>query len=147
MMFRVLISLIFVLFLTGFSTSNINLKFGNPSGASQNDLNNYLIEKPQYVLSYNCQIGTANWVSWEVDPYWLGDVERSDDFRPDPDVPCYAVRPTDYRGSGYDRGHLDPSGDRTATETDNSATFFMSNMIPQSPANNRDYTLHNAYKL
>ena len=70
MMFRVLISLIFVLFLTGFSTSNINLKFGNPSGASQNDLNNYLIEKPQYVLSYNCQIGTANWVSWEVDPSW-----------------------------------------------------------------------------
>ncbi|MDY6897936.1 MAG: DNA/RNA non-specific endonuclease [Cyanobacteriota bacterium] len=36
-----------------------------------------------------------------------------DDFRPDSDLPngCYAVRSTDYRGSGYDRGHLAPSGD------------------------------------
>ena len=41
-------------------------------------------------------------------------------------------------GSGYDRGHLTPSGDRTSNQTDNSATFVMSNMMPQSPANNRE---------
>ena len=119
---------------------NIHLKYGNPSQANTNNQNNYLIEKPQYALAYNCQGGTPNWVSWQLNQSWLGKVERSDDFRPDTDLPpdCYAVRANDYRGSGYDRGHLIPSGDRTRRKLDNSATFLMSNMIPQSPANNRE---------
>lgn len=121
-------------------SSNIHLKYGNPSNANLKDTSNYLLEKPQYALSYNCQTGTANWVSWQLNRSWLGSVDRSDDFRPDSDLPdgCYAVRPNDYRGSGYDRGHLAPSGDRTSTELNNSATFVMSNMIPQSPSNNRE---------
>ncbi len=122
------------------AAANIHLKYGNPSNANLKDTNNYLLEKPQYALSYNCQTGTANWVSWQLNRSWLGSVDRSDDFRPDPDLPdgCYAVRPNDYRGSGYDRGHLTPSGDRTSTQSNNSATFVMSNMIPQSPSNNRE---------
>ena len=132
-----------ILLLAGCSTpssDNIHLKYGNPSRANINNPNNYLIEKPQYALSYNCQAGIANWVSWQLNPSWLGKVERSDDFRPDSGLPegCYAVRPNDYRGSGYDRGHLTPSGDRTRSTKDNSATFLMSNIIPQSPANNRE---------
>ena len=121
-------------------TKNVHLKYGNPSNADFQDTYNYLLEKAQYALSYNCNIGTANWVSWQLNRRWLGRVERSDDFRPDPDLPekCYAVRPNDYRGSGYDRGHLIPSGDRTRKQSDNSTTFFMSNIIPQSPANNRE---------
>src|SRR5262249_43754202 len=39
--------------------------------------------------------------------------------------------------SGLDRGHMCPSGDRTATKEDNEATFYMTNMVPQSPDNNR----------
>ena len=119
---------------------NIHLKYGNPSNANLKDTNNYLLEKPQYALSYNCQTGIPNWVSWQLNRSWLGSVDRSDDFRPDSDLPdgCYAVRPNDYRGSGYDRGHLTPSGDRTSSQSDNSATFLMSNMMPQSPSNNRE---------
>ncbi len=122
------------------ANANIHLKYGNPSNANSKDINNYLLEKPQYALSYNCQTGTANWVSWQLNHSWLGSVERSDDFRPDPDLPndCYAVHPNDYRRSGYDRGHLTPSGDRTSNQIDNSATFLMTNIIPQSPANNRE---------
>lgn len=121
-------------------SSNIHLKYGNPSNANLKDTNNYLLEKPQYALSYNCKTGTANWVSWQLNKSWLGNVERSDDFRPDGDLPdgCYAVRPTDYRKTGYDRGHLAPSGDRTKKISDNSATFVMTNMIPQAPSNNRE---------
>ena len=120
--------------------ANIHLKYGNPSRANSKDFDNYLLSKPQYALSYNCNQGIPNWASWQLNRTWLGSVERSDDFRPDPDLPdsCYAVRPNDYRGSGYDRGHLTPSGDRTKTEIDNSATFTMTNMLPQSPANNRE---------
>lgn len=46
--------------------------------------------------------------------------------------------PSDYTNSGFDRGHLCPSADRTRTKADNSATFLMSNMTPQSPQLNRE---------
>ena len=144
MIFQILISsfLILLLLLTGCSThySNINLKYGNPSNANLKDPNNYLLIKSQYALSYNCENGIPNWVSWQLNHSWLGSVDRSDNFHSEPDLPdgCYVVRPKDYRGSGYDRGHLTPSGDRTKRESDNSATFSMINMIPQAPANNRE---------
>ena len=135
------IILAIVLTLTGCSaiSQNIHLKYGNPSQAGTRK-NNYLIERPQYAISYNCNAGIPNWASWELDRSWLGKVERSNDFRPDLDLPekCYASKPHDYRGSGYDRGHLVPSGDRTRRKEDNSATFIMSNIIPQAPANNRE---------
>jgi endonuclease G, mitochondrial len=132
-----------ILLITGCSNllkGNVHLKFGNPSNASRNDLNNYLLEKPQYALSYNCSSGIPNWVSWQLNGEWLGEVDRSNDFRSDLDLPsnCYVVRPNDYRGSGYDKGHMSPSADRSNTSENNSATFLMTNMIPQSPANNRE---------
>lgn len=115
-----------------------HLLLGNPSNAGL-EPNNYLMEKPQYALSYNEEKGTPNWVSWQLNENWLGRVERQDDFRPDPTLPedWYSVRPNDYRGSGYDRGHMTPSADRRATTEDNSATFFMTNIVPQTPNNNR----------
>ena len=138
----VVVALAIVLLIAGCSNTvsqNIHLKYGNPSQASTK-FNNYLIERPQYALSYNCNAGIANWASWQLDRSWLGTVERSNNFRPDLDLPegCYSARPNDYRGSGYDRGHLVPSGDRTRLLEDNSATFIMSNIIPQAPANNRE---------
>ncbi len=120
----------------------VHITLGNPSNATASIENsdNYLMEKLQYVLSYNQKKGTANWVSWQLNKSWLGNVERQNDFRPDESLPedWYQVRPNDYRNSGYDRGHLIPSADRTANETDNSATFLMTNMIPQTPENNRE---------
>jgi endonuclease G len=91
-------------------------------------------------LSYNCKTGIANWVSWQLDRSWLGSTERSDHFVPNTELPtdCYAVRPGDYTGSGYDRGHLVPSGDRTRSISENESTFVMTNIIPQSPSNNRE---------
>jgi endonuclease G len=139
-----IIKLILLLFLTGCSigtsTKNIHLKYGNPSQANAQDFNNYLLEKSSYALSYNCSAGIPNWVSWQLNRSWLGSVDRSNDFRPDAELPdgCYAVHPSDYRGTGYDKGHLIPSGDRTISQADNSTTFLMTNMIPQSPANNRE---------
>ncbi|HEX2640479.1 MAG TPA: DNA/RNA non-specific endonuclease, partial [Pyrinomonadaceae bacterium] len=43
----------------------------------------------------------------------------------------------DYSGSGYDRGHMCPSGDRTNSIPNNSATFLMTNFVPQLSANNQ----------
>jgi endonuclease G len=124
----------------GCDPNSTHLRLGNPSNATTADLNNYLLEKPQFALAYNCSKGIPNWVSWQLNQAWLGEIERQNDFRPDESLPegCYAVRPNDYRGSGYDRGHMAPSGDRTKSIEDNSATFVMTNMLPQAPENNRE---------
>ncbi len=132
--------------ITGFSSippapASVHLNMGNPSGAvtSTNAPTNYLMEKPQYALSYHRDKGIPNWVSWHVDASWLGSTPRQNDFRADNTLPTdwYRVGSTSYTGSGFDRGHNCPSADRTRTVTDNSATFFMTNMIPQAPDNNQ----------
>ncbi len=126
---------------TKLSTS-IHLLLGNPSNATENtaNLDNYFIEKHQYVLSYNNSKGTPNWVSWQLNQSWLGDTERQNNFRPDDTLPTDFVRitPSIYSGSGYDKGHVTPSADRTKTKEDNSSTFLMTNMMPQTPDNNRN---------
>lgn len=117
------------------------LLLGNPSNATTDVVNenNYLMNKPQYSLSYNRSRATANWVAWRLDSNWIGSTPRQDDFRPDSTLPSgwYQVLDTDYSGSGYDRGHMCPSGDRTRSVPDNSATFLMTNMVPQLAANNQ----------
>lgn len=118
-----------------------NMMLGNPSGAvaSTTYANNYLMVKTQYALSYNNSKLTCNWVSWYLGSSWLGSASRQDDFRADATLPSgwVQVGATDYSGSGFDRGHMCPSADRTSTTTDNSATFLMTNMIPQAPKNNQ----------
>lgn len=117
------------------------LIFGNPSGATTNiaNENNYLMFKPQYTLSYNRARATANWVAWRLDSTWIGNTPRQDDFRPDTTLPAgwYQVTDNDYSGSGYDRGHMTPSGDRTNSVPNNSSTFLMTNIVPQIAANNQ----------
>jgi endonuclease G, mitochondrial len=123
------------------NSTSVHLTMGNPSNAVHDTsyTSNYLMEKSQYVLSYARDNGTSNWSSWHLDSSWLGTTPRQDDFRGDSTLPAgwYKVVSTSYSGSGYDRGHLCPSGDRTFTVADNSATFLMTNMIPQTADNNR----------
>ena len=123
-------------------SNSLHLVLGNPSEA-KTDINtptNYLIEKDQFVMSYNRDRGIANWVSWHLNPDWRGSADRQNDFRPDTDVPeeWYRVTQNDYSNSGFDRGHVCPSADRTKTVSDNSNTFVMTNMMPQAPNNNRN---------
>jgi endonuclease G, mitochondrial len=124
--------------LAGKPTRDDNMGMGNPSGASKAD-NNFLLIKNQYALSYNASRGTANWASWHLSTAWKGTSARTDAFKTDASLPTgfYQVKPTDYVGSGFDRGHLCPSDDRDASFDDNEATFLMTNMVPQAPGNNR----------
>ncbi len=123
---------------TYFSNSE-HLAFGNLSHASPDQPDNFLIERSPYTLAYSRSRNVLKWASWRVDQRWLGNVDRQDDFRPDGSLPkgFYQATPGDYRRSGYDRGHLVPSGDRTATPRDNSLTFLMSNIFPQTSETNR----------
>jgi endonuclease G, mitochondrial len=117
-----------------------HLVMGNPSAAifDTSSPTNYLMEKRQYVLSYNRDRGIPNWVAWHLDSTWLGNAPRQDDFRRDTLVPAgwFQVNGTSYQRSGYARGHNCPSADRTNTIENNSATFLMTNMMPQVADNN-----------
>jgi endonuclease G len=123
------------------SLDNSNLALGNPSGAATDVSmpNNYLLAKPQYSVSYNRDQGKPNWVGWHLDLSDRGAQDRQDDFRADPTLPedWYHVTEISYQGSGFDRGHNCPSADRTSSLENNSATFLMTNMMPQAPQNNQ----------
>lgn len=118
-----------------------HILLGNPSDATDNinNPNNYLIQLPEYAVSYNRDKGIPNWVSWHLNEEWMDIADRQDDFRSYPDLPndWYAVTKSDYTNSGFDRGHNCPSADRTCTEMGNSSTFYMINMLPQAPSHNR----------
>jgi len=123
------------------SSVSPHLTMGNPSNAvtSTSYPTNYLLVKSQYAVSYNNNTRIPNWVSWQLNSSWLGSTPRQDDFRADTTLPStfYRVSGSDYSGSGFDRGHMTPSADRTNTVSSNSSTFLMTNMIPQAPDNNQ----------
>lgn len=134
------IALILNVFIS-FSQDNDNMGLGNPSNATDDISNteNYLMVKPQYCVSYSNTKHIPNWVSWHLSATDLGATKRKNNFRSDSSLPegWYQVSMTDYSKTGFDRGHMCPSADRTASEEDNSATFLMTNMVPQAPNNNR----------
>lgn len=112
---------------------------GIPAPASTSTPNAYLSVKSGYVLSYNASRKDPNWVSWELNTSYLGSIDRSDDFRVDDTFPASETQAqlSDYSGSGYDRGHMCPSADRTKTTAANQQTFYLTNMVPQAGNNNR----------
>ena len=57
----------------------------------------------------------------------------------------YQVKHEDYTNSGYDRGHMVRSEERTKTVEDNISTFFMTNILPQRPDLNRGVWLDLEY--
>lgn len=119
---------------------SINLVLGNPSDATEDSENkdNFLMAKPQFVLSFNNSKGGANWVAWHLQSSDIGSVSRGD-FHVDTSLPDGFKRITkqDYNQSGYDRGHLCNSKDRTKNKKNNDATFNMTNILPQAADNNQ----------
>ncbi len=119
---------------------NSNLLLGNPSNADSNlaDKENYLINQHYYVESYSASRGTPNWTAWHLDQSNLGSTDRADNFAAWASLPkdWYQVGANAYSGTEYNRGHNCPSGDRTSSSNANNATFLMTNMIPQTSANN-----------
>lgn len=119
---------------------NSNDLFGNPSGADNVKPDDFLLNQSYYVESYSSSRGTPNWVSWHLDATNItGAASRQDNFAGFTGLPtgAFQVQSTSYSGSGFDRGHNVPSADRTSSVNANSATFLMTNMIPQAPQNNQ----------
>jgi len=90
-----------------------------------------------YVLGYSYYFRQAKWALEIISPDNPA-LDRLDNFRPDYRVPeMFRADLVDYRGSGFDRGHLVASADKREVALQNSETFLLSNMSPQQPAFNR----------
>lgn len=90
-------------------------------------------------LGYNELHEQAAWVAYVLTREEVeSDVaSRTDRFRPDTSVRSGSADLSDYRGSGYDRGHLAPAGDMRWSTAAMEHSFFLTNMSPQEPAFNR----------
>ena len=92
-----------------------------------------------YVLRHNDRRHVPDWVAWPTGKaHATGCIPRSDSFRADPDLPPgIGATPADYDERDYDQGHV--AGDayfNYAAEPERQS-FLMSNMTPQTAANNR----------
>lgn len=108
-----------------------HVEFGTPKdGNSSNDL---ILSRRTYTASHNCVEGGPNWVSWNLNKTHFGDAARSSTFFTDTSLPsgCYRVTSSDYTNSGYSRGHMVRSEERTWSSADNDQTFLMTNILPQ----------------
>ena len=64
-------------------------------------------------------------------------MDRVNNFHPDASLPATErAELSDYLRSGYDRGHMSPSGDMPDARSQDES-FTLANMIPQNPDNNR----------
>ena len=89
-------------------------------------------------LCYRESYETAEWVFYELTAAGLGrKSKRSNDFREDKSITTGSASLADYKGSGFDRGHLAPARDMAYSDEAMSESFLMSNMTPQAPAFNR----------
>ncbi|GAB1868116.1 Endonuclease [Camponotus japonicus] len=89
-----------------------------------------------FVLSYDRRNKVAHWVFEHLTKERLqckNEVDRSKcEFKPDQSIhPFFRSDNTDYKGSGYDRGHLAAAGNHKMEQNHMEQTFFLSNMAPQ----------------
>ena len=98
-----------------------------------------IVERPYYTLRYSEEHEQALWVAYILyaDSLKQTTFERKDDFREDSRIKTGSASLSDYKGSGYDRGHIAPAADFSYSEFALSQSFFMSNMSPQDPSFNR----------
>lgn len=117
------------------------LIYGNPSfnvtsGLSKVDL--YLC-RDGYVAGYNYQTKEPTWVAFKLTSAKVANKnEREDAFREDSDVPfVYRATLSDYKNSGYDRGHLASYASMDFSKKSGYESFLLSNIAPQKAGLNR----------
>ncbi|PLX09409.1 MAG: DNA/RNA endonuclease [Marinilabiliales bacterium] len=97
-----------------------------------------LICHQAYCLVYSEEHEQAKWVAYQLTDKMLeSNVSRNNKFIIDPLVTTGTANNKDYKGSGYDRGHLAPSADMCYSQNTMEESFYYSNMSPQLPGFNR----------
>lgn len=118
------------------------MKYGFPSLAN-------VRSRESYVTSYDPRTRTASWVIERLSPASLtGPSDRKlCEFKEDDSVHVYhRATNADYRGSGFDRGHLAAAANHKWSQKAMDDTFYLSNVAPQNPNLNQN-TWNNLEKL
>jgi endonuclease G len=109
-----------------------NLKTTIPKSYLPSSTTGILIEHNHFTLSYNEPFEQAEWVAYILKKEHLTNDDRKRPyFIEDPKIRTKSADWCNYRGSGYDRGHLCPAGDRRFSEQAYNETFYTSNISPQ----------------
>lgn len=97
-----------------------------------------IIQHSGFSLLYHETHEQAKWVAYELSKEETNKrFERTDKFIVDPKVKTGTASDKDYKGSGYDRGHLAPASDMGWSAAAMAESFYYSNMSPQTPSFNR----------
>lgn len=125
------------------TTANQELAIATSSDALQQvaipaDISSQIVRYPGFTVSFNKDYHLPNWVAWELTGEEAASTVTTREkgtFMPDPNVDgCSALE--DYKGSGFDRGHMCPAGDMKWSQEAMAACFYLTNMCPQDHALN-----------
>ncbi|MBF1450033.1 MAG: DNA/RNA non-specific endonuclease, partial [Prevotella oris] len=118
-----------------------NIKYKAPAGDDRlltqlvpKDIPQQLLRRVGYVVSYNPETHIPNWVAWQLtESHTTGPYKRKGiEFQEDNEAEGVKVNTFDYSRSGYDRGHMCPSGDNKWDKTAQQQSFLMTNICPQN---------------
>ncbi|XP_034398321.1 endonuclease G, mitochondrial [Cyclopterus lumpus] len=110
------------------------MKYGFPSLAN-------IKTRESYVTSYDPRTRTASWVIERLNPASLnGPSDRKYcNFKEDDSVHVFhRSTNADFRGSGFDRGHLAAAANHKWSQKAMEDTFYLSNVAPQNPHLNQN---------
>jgi endonuclease G, mitochondrial len=132
--FITLLTVLFT-FCTAFADNPDDARFGYPKGNKRLEIVNHIA----YDLGYSEEHEQAAWVSYALTKKEVQTkvTKRTNNFRFDGLVLTGSAALSDYKGSGYDRGHLAPAADMAWSNQAMSESFFLSNMSPQIIGFNR----------
>ncbi|MBI3209388.1 MAG: DNA/RNA non-specific endonuclease [Candidatus Solibacter usitatus] len=109
-------------------------RFGTPACAGPDE---ELAVRSTFLICHSSTWKVPVWTAYELKPDQLhGTAARLKHFRRDADLSGSGARDSDYRNSGFSRGHMVPATDLAWSEESIRATFLLSNAVPQIQAAN-----------
>ena len=112
-------------------------KVHSPYGFAQTQITAQPICREAYLVAYDAPVKIPVYVAYTLEPKnALGCFPRTNAFVADQSVPNGAT-PSDYVGTGYDKGHAAPDGDLSWSQQVEYESFLMTNMYPQHGSLNR----------
>ncbi len=112
---------------------NGHVALGAPSAADQ------LLCREGYAVGYDYNRKVPIWVAYHLTKESVEKkYKRSNRFKEDEEIPAaYRSTLSDYKGTGYDRGHMAPAATIDFSKNSMQESFLLTNMTPQLPGFNR----------
>ena len=92
----------------------------------------YAVTRTGYAVGYDYDRKVPSWVAYRLTPDSVNKrFERSNKFKKDLEIPAqHRSTLSDYKGSGYDRGHMAASATVDFTYKSMMESFLLTNMAP-----------------